>query len=326
MNSNSTLKEQKTPVTVLTGFLGSGKTTLLNYILTAQHGKRIAVIENEYGEIGVDHHIVVNSDEEIFEMNNGCICCTVRGDLIRILNQLSKKKDRFDYVLIETTGMADPAPVAQTFFVDEDIKKNFRLDGIVTLVDAFHINQHWDDRESQQQIGFADVLLLNKVDLVSPEEISNLKEKIQSLNGLTKIHETQKAQINLDQILHIGGFDLNRTLETHPDFLDGTHRHHHQNVGSVGLSMEGFVHIEKFQAWIGQVLQVQGADIFRSKGIISLPNEKKKYVFQGVHMQLDGNLGPEWKPDEKVQTQIVFIGRNLNREVLQAGLNACRLN
>ena len=319
------MKEQKTPVTVLTGFLGAGKTTLLNYILTAKHGKRIAVIENEYGEIGVDHNIVVNADEEIFEMNNGCICCTVRGDLIRILNQLSKKKDRFDYVLIETTGLADPAPVAQTFFVDEDIKKNFRLDGIVTVVDALHIKQHWDDRESQQQIGFADVLLLNKTDLVKPEELPVLKEKIQALNGLTQIYETVKSEINLDKILEVGGFDLDRTLEAHPDFLKG-HHHHHQKVGSVGLTMDGFVNIEKFQKWIGQILQEQGADIFRSKGIIALPNEKKKYVFQGVHMQLEGILGPEWKENEKHFTQLVFIGRNLDREKLQAGLNACRLN
>ena len=319
------MKEQKTPVTVLTGFLGAGKTTLLNYILTAKHGKRIAVIENEYGEIGVDHNIVVNADEEIFEMNNGCICCTVRGDLIRILNQLSKKKDRFDYVLIETTGLADPAPVAQTFFVDEDIKKNFRLDGIVTVVDALHIKQHWDDRESQQQIGFADVLLLNKTDLVQADELPILKEKIQALNGLAQIYETKNSLVDLDKILNIGGFDLDRTLEAHPDFLEGKH-HHHQKVGSVGLTMEGFVNIEKFQAWIAQVLQTQGADIFRSKGIIALPNEKRKYVFQGVHMQLDGNLGPEWKESEKHQTQLVFIGRNLNREQLQAGLSACRLN
>ena len=319
------MKELKTPVTVLTGFLGAGKTTLLNYILTAKHGKRIAVIENEYGEIGVDHNIVVNADEEIFEMNNGCICCTVRGDLIRILNQLSKKKDRFDYVLIETTGMADPAPVAQTFFVDEDIKKNFRLDGIVTVVDALHIKQHWDDRESQQQIGFADVLLLNKTDLVKPEEIPVLKEKIQALNGLTQIYETVKSEINLDKILDVGGFDLDRTLEAHPDFLKG-HHHHHQKVGSVGLTIDGFINIEKFQKWIGQILQEQGADIFRSKGIIALPNEKKKYVFQGVHMQVEGTMGPEWKENEKPVTQLVFIGRNLDREKLQAGLNACRLN
>ncbi len=319
------MKELKTPVTVLTGFLGAGKTTLLNYILTAKHGKRIAVIENEYGEIGVDHNIVVNADEEIFEMNNGCICCTVRGDLIRILNQLSKKKDRFDYVLIETTGLADPAPVAQTFFVDEDIKKNFRLDGIVTVVDALHIKQHWDDRESQQQIGFADVLLLNKTDLVPESELPVLKEKIQALNGLAQIYETKNSNIDLDKILNIGGFDLDRTMSAHPDFLEGKH-HHHQKVGSVGLTMEGFVNIEKFQAWISQILQTQGADIFRSKGIIALPNEKRKYVFQGVHMQLDGNLGPEWKENEKPQTQLVFIGRNLNREQLLAGLNTCRLN
>jgi G3E family GTPase len=319
------MNEVKTPVTVLTGFLGAGKTTLLNYILTAKHGKRIAVIENEYGEIGVDHNIVVNADEEIFEMNNGCICCTVRGDLIRILNQLSKKKDRFDYVLIETTGLADPAPVAQTFFVDEDVKKNFRLDGIVTLVDALHIKQHWDDRESQQQIGFADVLLLNKIDLVSPEDIPLLKEKIRALNGLTQIFETTRGQIDLEKILDVGGFDLNRTLETHPHFLENLH-HHHQKVGSVGLTLEGLVNIEKFQKWIGEILQTQGADIFRSKGIIALPNEKRKYVFQGVHMQVEGSMGPEWKENEKPFTQLVFIGRNLDRDLLQKGLKACQLN
>lgn len=319
------MKEQKTPVTVLTGFLGAGKTTLLNYILTAQHGKRIAVIENEYGEIGVDHNIVVNADEEIFEMNNGCICCTVRGDLIRILNQLSRKKDRFDYVLIETTGLADPAPVAQTFFVDEDIKKNFRLDGIVTVVDALHIKQHWDDREAQQQIGFADVLLLNKTDLVKTDEVQTLKDKISELNALTEIYETQNSKIDLDKILNIGGFDLDKTLESHPDFLKG-HHHHHQKVGSVGLTLEGYVNVEKFQSWIGNILQTQGADIFRSKGIIALPNEKRKYVFQGVHMQMDGTLGPEWKESEKPQTQLVFIGRNLDREKLQKGLDSCRLN
>lgn len=319
------MNEVKTPVTVLTGFLGSGKTTLLNYILQEKHGKRIAIIENEYGEIGIDHEIVVNAEEEIFEMNNGCICCTVRGDLIRILGQLSRKKDKFDYVIIETTGVADPAPVAQTFFVDEDVKKHFKLDAIITLVDSFHVLEQLErSSEVPQQIAFADVLLMNKKDMVPPADLEKIKTQLCTINSEAQIFETEKSVINLDQVLNIGGFDLNKTLDLHPDFLTA-HKHHHSQVGSVGLVLDGWADIEKFQKWIGEILQTQGPNIYRTKGTVAIPGHQQKYIFQGVHMQMEGHFGPAWKQDEAPKTQLVFIGKNLDRAELQKGLESCRI-
>ena len=212
---------EKIPVTVLTGFLGAGKTTLLNYILTAEHGKRIAVIENEFGEIGIDHELVINSEEEIFEMNNGCICCTVRGDLIRILSNLMKRRNKFDHILIETTGLADPGPVAQTFFMDPEIQAHLKLDGIVTLVDAVHIDQHLDNApEAREQIAFADVILVNKCDLMKAEDLEALEARLQVVNSQAKVYRTERAEVSLDRVLGLGGFDLDRALQVDSQFLE----------------------------------------------------------------------------------------------------------
>ncbi|MBL8816991.1 MAG: GTP-binding protein [Planctomyces sp.] len=211
----------KVPVTVLTGFLGSGKTTLLNRILSEQHGRRIAVIENEFGEVGVDNDLVIGAEEEIFEMNNGCICCTVRGDLIRILGNLMKRKDRFDYILIETTGMADPGPVAQTFFMDDELRERMCLDGVITVVDAHHVLQHMDSSsEVREQIAFADVILLNKTDLVSASDLDLLESRLHIMNAAAKIYRTRDAAVALEKILNLGGFDLDRALQTDPQFLE----------------------------------------------------------------------------------------------------------
>ena len=330
------------PVTVLTGFLGSGKTTLLNHILTANHGKRIAVIENEYGEIGIDQELVIRSEEEIFEMNNGCLCCTVRGDLIRILGNLMKRRDKFDFILIETTGLADPGPVAQTFFMDADLQKHTRLDGIITVVDAKHVLQHWGTHEVQEQLAFADVILLNKIDLVTEEELTALEAKIRKLNALAHIHRTQNSIIGMDQILNVQGFNLDRILEHEPDFLRGAPKagalslstieddHHHEHdhahdesVGSVGIVQPGALNTKKFNGWISELLQTHGADIFRSKGVLNLHGDSKRFVFQGVHMMLDGKPDRAWKPGEERISKLVFIGRNLDRAMLTAGVQSC---
>jgi G3E family GTPase len=439
------------PVTVLTGFLGSGKTTLLNRILTEQHGKKIAVIENEFGEVGVDNQLVIQAEEELFEMNNGCICCTVRGDLIRILNRLAKRKEPLDGIIIETTGLADPGPVAQTFFTDADIKAAYRLDAIVTLVDAKHLVQHIDNApEAKEQIAFADVILLNKTDLVAPAELDALETRIHHMNAAAKIHRTRDAAVPLDRVLGVGGFNLGRAMEVDPQFLEPeypfewggvyelpagtieliinegpdpemdvalvpvkslaeadlaaareaavliysdsetilkpgdailpgatlqritfpafpakfpvtitragryalyTQHHpdeftaslqlsgaplvpvwshvfkpdheHDDEVSSVGITTPGALDGDRLNDWISTLLRTKGNDIFRMKGVLSIKGANKRLVFQGVHMLFDAKFDREWKLGEPRTNTLIFIGRNLDREQLNAGFHAC---
>jgi G3E family GTPase len=319
----------RTPVTILTGFLGAGKTTLLNRILTEQHGQRIAVIENEFGEIGIDHELVVQSDEEIFEMNNGCICCTVRGDLIRILGRLMKRRDKFDRILIETTGLADPGPVVQTFFMDDDMKEQFFVDAIVTVVDAMHIHLHLDDsEEAREQVAFADVILLNKCDLVSGVDIDTLERRLRGINALAKVYRTVSGDIPLDKVLQVGGFNLDHAMEIDPHFLEeaehhGHHHHHHEeDVSSVGIEADGDCDGRKLNAWLSELVRTQGQDIFRMKGVFSIAGNPDRIIFQGVHMLIDGANGGRWG-DRTRGNKLVFIGRNLDRAALTSGFRAC---
>jgi G3E family GTPase len=311
------------PVTVLTGYLGAGKTTLLNRILTQEHGKKVAVIVNEFGEIGIDNQLIVDADEEIFEMNNGCICCTVRGDLIRIIANLMRRRDKFDRLVIETTGLADPAPVIQTFFVDEDVQEQTHLDAVVTVVDAKHISQHWDADEAIEQIAFADRILLNKVDLVAPAELDALESKIRQLNALAKIYRTQNSEIDLDRVLGINAFDLDRALEIDPQFLSEDAHEHDETVGSIALVAPGSIDPNKLNTWISELLRTQGVNIFRMKGILNIANNDRRFVFQGVHMIFDGRLDRPWKNTEARKNELVFIGRDLDESSLKAAFMAC---
>jgi G3E family GTPase len=341
----------KVPVTVLTGYLGAGKTTLLNRILSEPHGKKYAVIVNEFGEIGIDNDLVVNADEEVFEMNNGCICCTVRGDLVRIIDGLMRRKGKFDAIIVETTGLADPAPVAQTFFVDENVGRHTKLDAVVTVADAMWLKDRLKDApEAKNQIAFADVILINKTDLVSEADLQELEARIRGINPYAKLHRTERSRIALDEVLNRNAFDLDRILDIEPEFLkqddghdhdhhhghDHDHHHHDHGHGHGGLKhyhdedMQSFslrtdkpLDPEKFFPWIQQLVATEGPNILRSKGILSFKDDPDRFVFQGVHMILDGDHQRPWKTDEKRDSRLVFIGRNMPEELIRNGFAQC---
>ncbi len=314
----------KVPVTVLTGYLGAGKTTLLNRILSESHGKKFAVIVNEFGEIGIDNELVVGADEEVFEMNNGCVCCTVRGDLVRIIDGLLKRRGRFDGILVETTGLADPAPVAQTFFLDDTVGSRTALDAVVTVADAKWLKERLKDApEAKNQIAFADVILLNKADLVSSEDLREVELRIRAINPYARIHRTTRCEVPMQSVLGQGAFDLERILAIEPTFLEENHHHHDEEVQSFALTTEKPLDSDKFFAWIQNLVAVEGPKILRSKGILSFKDDPRRFVFQGVHMVLDGDHQREWSSSEKRESRIVFIGRDLDASAIGQGFLTC---
>jgi G3E family GTPase len=338
----------KIPVTVLTGYLGAGKTTLLNRILSEPHGKKFAVIVNEFGEIGIDNELVVNADEEVFEMNNGCICCTVRGDLVRIIDGLMRRKGKFDAIIVETTGLADPAPVAQTFFMDEQVGAKTKLDAVVTVADAKWLKDRLKDApEAKNQIVFADVILINKTDLVTPAELAEIEARIRGINPYARLHRTERARIVIAEVLGRNAFDLDRILDIEPAFLeaqdehghdhDHDHDHHHghdhshgglkhyhdEDMQSVSIKTDRPLNPDKFFPWVQDLVATDGKDILRCKGILNFKDDPERFVFQGVHMILDGDHQRKWQDGETRDSRIVFIGRHLPEEKIRQGFEGC---
>jgi G3E family GTPase len=315
--------QEPLPVTVLTGYLGAGKTTLLNRILTEQHGRRYAVIVNEFGEEGIDNDLVVDADEEVFEMNNGCICCTVRGDLIRIIGTLLRRRDQLDGMLIETTGLADPGPVIQSFFMDEDLRTRVRLDSVVTVVDGVHFAAQADaSTEAIEQVAFADQVVLNKSDLVDADQLAAIRQRVAAINPFARLQVTTRCALPIAELLDRGAFDLSRALEIEPTLLDDVDHEHDDTIGSVSLTTDRPLDPDRFSDWIRKFILERGTDVLRSKGILHLHNQERRYVFQGVHMVMDSDWGPPWT-DETPLSKLVFIGRGLDGNALQKDFLAC---
>jgi G3E family GTPase len=332
----------KIPVTVLTGYLGAGKTTLLNRILSEPHGQKFAVIVNEFGEIGIDNDLVVGADEEVFEMNNGCICCTVRGDLIRIIDGLMRRKGKFDAIIVETTGLADPAPVAQTFFVDENVGQKAKLDAVVTVADAKYLKDRLRDApEAKNQIAFADVILINKTDLVSDADLREVEARIRGINPYATLHRTQRCAIPLPEVLGRNAFDLDRILDIEPSFLEegnghdhghghdhdhdhgGLKHYHDEHMQSFAVRTDKPLNPDKFFPWIQNLVAQEGPKILRCKGILAFKDDPERFVFQGVHMILDGDHQRPWKDGEERLSRAVFIGRDMPEEMIREGFAGC---
>jgi len=314
------------PVTVLTGFLGAGKTTLLNHLLSENHGRRFAVIVNEFGEIGIDNELIVSSDEEIYLMNNGCICCSVRGDLIRVLSGLAKRRGGFDAVVLETTGLADPAAIIQTFAMDEDIRDAFALDSVATVVDAFHYPRHAaENRQALEQVVYADLVILNKTDLVAPEVLDDIQKQIRRINDTAQVVATTRCDIPLGTLLDRKAFDIGRLLFRSPGLSEAAqHGHEHDHgIASTSLTVAEPLDPERLGDFLRDLLRDKGQDIYRCKGIVNVAGAKQRFIFQGVHMYLETAWGAPWAADEERDSRAVFIGRGLNRDMLETGLAGC---
>jgi G3E family GTPase len=321
MDDNTASK--KASVIIVTGFLGAGKTTLLNRILTADHGRRIAVIVNEFGEVGIDHHLLLASDQEVVQMNNGCICCTVRGDLLRALFQLLEHRSSFDTVVIETTGLAEPAPVAQTLYADESLRSEFTLAGVVTVVDAKHISTQIDaSGEAREQIAFADLLLLNKTDLSTPESLDQLEKKIGDLNRIAKIHRTRNSDMDLAAVFDLGNAELAQRIDGAIAAHHSNH-HHHLHVSTVCIIEPGELDGLKVSMWFRSVIGEFGVNILRMKGILNLRGDPDQFWFQGVQVEFEGRPGRAWSPGEERVNRLVFIGRKLDQEKITRGFREC---